>query len=78
MKPGRASRPLAQRTRYAQDRKVACRCAMGDRPRAGHPDLKADGLMVFLLVIGAIGLVVFGAALGVVFLMIYFAKGMNW
>ena len=34
--------------------------------------------MVFLLVIGAIGLVLFGVALGVVFLMIYFAKGMNW
>ena len=34
--------------------------------------------MVFLLVIGAIGLVLLGAALWVVFLMIYFAKGMNW
>jgi hypothetical protein len=34
--------------------------------------------MVFLLVIGATGLVLLGAALGVVFLMIYFANGMNW
>jgi hypothetical protein len=34
--------------------------------------------MVFLLVIGAVGLVLLGAALRVVFLMIYFAKGMNW
>jgi hypothetical protein len=34
--------------------------------------------MVFLLIIGAMGLVLFGAALGVVFLMIYSAKGMNW
>ena len=33
--------------------------------------------MVFLLVISAIGIVTFGAALGAVFTLIYFSKGLR-
>jgi hypothetical protein len=34
-------------------------------------------LMVFLLIIGAIGIAAFGAALGAVFTFIYFSKGLR-
>jgi hypothetical protein len=33
-------------------------------------------LMVFLLIIGAIGIATFGAAIGAVFTLIYFSKGL--
>jgi len=46
------------------------------RRRNAHRLRRGGVLMVFLLIIGAIGIATFGAAIGAVFTLIYFGKGL--
>lgn len=64
----------------AYDESECCRAAGGGpenmRRRNAHRLRRGGVLMVFLLIIGAIGIATFGAAIGAVFTLIYFSKGL--